>query len=79
MIRLTLKEKLMIYSHKQEHPSDSFEKIALLFSEKLSKKVCRVMAFRAYKRIKSDKEQGFKFEESEMEMLRLCPIVRVSK
>lgn len=79
MSRLTIKEKIMIHSHKKQHPTDFFEKIALFFSKRIGKKICRVKAFRAYKRVELDTEKGFEFKEAEMEIRRICPIARVSK
>ena len=70
MNALTVKEKIMLHDHRIQHPTESFEKIAKIFSEKLGKKINHSVAYRAYNKIKSNKKQGFHFEETEMEIQR---------
>ena len=68
MNALTVKEKIMLHDHRIQHPTKSFEKIAKIFSKKLGKKIYHSVAYRTYDKIKSNKEQGFHFEETEMEI-----------
>ena len=51
-VPLTLEEKTMIFQRKEEHPNETWEGIANLFTEKWGRKINKSMAFKCHKKRK---------------------------
>ena len=68
---LNLGEKNQIFEHRENNPGDSFETIARIFSKKFKKPIQRAAVFRAYNRIKSEKSNGLKINDSQKCIHRL--------
>ena len=71
-VPLTLEEKTMIFQRKEEHPNETWEGIANLFTEKWGRKINKSMAFKCHKQIK-EKNLGTESNQADLSEL-LLPI-----